>query len=170
MKNKFEHYKKQSFYFIEPHARWVDDGDIHLEPIVERVYGKKYDSLRGYQQTNDSAVNDTKYVLYIASSYLDLLHEFDDNSSLYLGYDPVKKESVFRENITPLEYWLSIKVDPDDPNAIANPYSGQDLYGAVFESSFYAERSYTLPMDILLADLIRRGELPMGDYIFNHWW
>lgn len=170
MKNKFEQYTQKSFYFIEPHTQWVKPGQIDISTIAERVYGKTYDPLRGYQQMNETCSNDTEYVILIEDSYEWLLQEFDGREDLYLGYDHLKREGVYRPDTNPLEYWLSIKIDPEDPNALYNPLPTQDLFGAVFNDPFYAERAYTLPLNLVLADLIRRGEIPMGDFIFRHWW
>ena len=170
MENNFEQYTQKSYYVIEPHTQWVKPGQIDISTIAKRVYGKAYDSLRGYQQMDEEARNDTNYLIHIKDRYKSLLSAFDGRDELCLGYDYVKREFVYRPDTNPLEYWMSIKIDPEDPNALHNPPSGQDLFGAIFSESFYSERAYTLPLDLVLADLIRRGELPMGDYIFNNWW
>ena len=170
MENNFEQYTQKSYYFIEPHTQWVKPGEIDISTIAKRAYGKTYDPLRGYQQMNDTCSNDTDYVIPIKDSYEYLLSEFDNRGDFYLGYDHVNRRSVYRPDTNPLEYWLSIKIDPKDPNALVNPPEFQDLFGAVFSESFYADRAYTLPLNLVLVDLIRRGELPMGDFIFRHWW
>ena len=170
MENNFEQYTQKSYYFIEPHTQWVMPGQIDISTIAKRVYGKAYDSLRGYQQMDEEARNDTNYLIHIEDCYKSLLSAFDGRDELYLGYDHVKLKGVYRPDTNPLEYWLSIKIDPEEPNALYNPHPTQDLFGAVFSESFYAERAYTLPLDLVLADLIRRGELPMGDFILRHWW
>ncbi|MFD8609485.1 hypothetical protein [Streptomyces sp. NPDC059631] len=40
----------------------------------------------------------------------------------------------------------------------------------MFEDRFFADRAFSPSLGLVLADLIRRGELPRGDYLFRHWW
>lgn len=51
-----------------------------------------------------------------------------------------------------------------------NMPKGADLEGAVFKDAFFANRAYSPSLGAVLADLVRRGELPRGKYIYKHWW
>lgn len=53
---------------------------------------------------------------------------------------------------------------------VAETPEGADLEGAVFSDQHYADRAFTPSLGGILADLIRRGELRRGNYIFKHWW
>lgn len=163
------------YYTLEPHQQWVTEENQHIaiEPIIERVYGKPYSSLRGCQRDNDNLPNDSiaLYKLTDDDDYEQALADFDE-PAIYLGWNHQTKESVTKEGMTQLDYWLSIKIDatPGAATVEANPPEHTDLEGAVFDNIFYANRCFSPSLQLMLADLIRRGELPRGNYIFRHWW
>jgi len=173
--SKFEQFEPQAFYIVEPHEAWVKEGQVPISAIAERVYGKPFNALRACQAGDDSVRNDS-VVLYDFSDEKSLkwqLEDFDE-PRVYLGYDAQKGEGVYKEGVTSLDYWLSISwVGRDGATRAtvdANPREGSDLQGAIFPEDFYAQRAYSPNLSGILADLIRRGELPQGRYLFKHWW
>lgn len=54
--------------------------------------------------------------------------------------------------------------------AHVNPTPGTDLENAVFKDAFYANRAFSPSLGSVLADLVRRGELPEGNYLYLHNW
>lgn len=111
------------------------------------------------------------YELTSDGDYLQALGDLD-GAEIYLGWDSRTGESAFKTGVTELDYWLSIRVaDENTPATVgANPPATQDLENAVFEDRFFADRAFSPSLRLVLADLIRRGELPRGDYLFRHWW
>ncbi|MEH0644454.1 hypothetical protein QBB33_23740 [Streptomyces scabiei] len=151
----------------------AENGYIPIEAIAERVYGKPYSSLRGCQRDDEHIGNDSVklYELTSDGDYLQALGDLD-GAEIYLGWDSRTGESAFKTGMTELDYWLSIRVaDENTPATVgANPPATQDLENAVFEDRFFADRAFSPSLRLVLADLIRRGELPRGDYLFRHWW
>ncbi|MBK3583891.1 hypothetical protein JHN49_09210 [Streptomyces sp. MBT57] len=174
MPDAFE-YTPRSIYMLEPHAdhATIENGYIPIEAIAERVYGKPYSSLRGCQQDDEHIGNDSVKLYEFASDedYRQALGDLDD-AEIYLGRDSRTGESVLKTGMTELEYWLSIRVaDENTPATVeANPTPTQDLENAVFEKRFFADRAFSPSLRLVLGDLIRRGELPRGNYLFRHWW
>ena len=168
-------YTPRSIYTLEPQADLVtaENGYIPIEAIAERVYGKPYSSLRGCQRDDEHIGNDSVklYELTSDEEYLQALGDLDD-AEIYLGLDSRTSESAFKTGMTELDYWLRIRVaDENTPATVgANPPATQDLENAVFEDRFFADRAFSPSLRLVLADLIRRGELPRGDYLFRHWW
>ncbi|MGW5929318.1 hypothetical protein ACWF2L_24165 [Streptomyces anulatus] len=168
-------YKPRSIYMLEPHAdhATTENGYIPIESIAERTYGKPYSSLRGCQQDDEDIGNDSVKLYELASDedYLQALGDLDD-AEMYLGRDSRTGESTFKTGMTELDYWLSIRVaDKNTPAAVeANPPPTQDLENAVFENRFFADRAFSPSLRLVLGVLIRRGELPRGNYLFRHWW
>jgi len=173
--HSFEQFEPKPFYILEPHARWVREGQIPIEAIAERVYGKPFSSLRACQADYDNIPNDSA-VIYELSDKDDLEDRLEvfDETEIYLGYDRRTGESKEKEGMTPLDYWLSIswvgRNGATEATVDANPPEGTDLEGAIFPGDHYAQRAYSPSLGGVLADLIRRGELPRGSYIFKHWW
>ncbi|MFE0774802.1 hypothetical protein [Streptomyces sp. NPDC058861] len=168
-------YTPYSIYVLEPHADCVtaENGHIPIEVIAERVYGKPYSSLRGCQRDDEHIRNDSVklYKLTSDEDYLEALEEFDD-PEVYLGWDSHTRESVRKTGMTELDYWLSIRIaDENTPATVeANPPETQDLENAVFEDRSFADRAFSPSLKLILADLIRRGELPRSNFLFRHWW
>ncbi|MEU6405320.1 hypothetical protein [Streptomyces sp. NPDC046985] len=168
-------YTPYSIYVLEPHADWAtaENGHIPIEALAERVYGKAYNSLRGCQRDDEHIGNDSVKLYEFTSSddYFEALDAFDD-VKMYMGRDSRTGESVVKTGMTAVDYWLSIRVaDENTPATVeANPPRTQDLEGAVFEDRFFADRAFSPSLRLILADLIRRGEIPRGDYLFRHWW
>lgn len=157
-------------------SNWLEDSsikEIPIDVIAEQVYGKPYSSLRGCERHRDNIPNDTYLIFRLANDeeYEEALDNFDE-TSIYLGYNPQTKESVIKEGMTQLEYWLSIKIDPTPGAATVepNPPAYTDLENAVFEEAFFADRVFSPSLEGVLADLIRRGVLPKANYIFDHSW
>ena len=163
----------KSYYWLEPHERWTDEGQIWIDGLATKVYGKTFDSLRAAQQEDDRLGNDQVkiYNFEDESDYLQAIHDFDEKE-IYLGYNERLRQSFSKSGMTAMEYWLSIKTsdNPDEVTVEANPPVGTDLEGAVFEDIFYANRAFSPGLRLVLADLIRRGEIPQANYIFHHWW
>ena len=168
-------YIARPIYTLEPHASFAnaENGFIPIETIAERVYGKHYNSLRGCQSDQETLPNDSVklYELESDADYEQALHDID-RTEIYLGYDHARQVEVTKTGMTQLDYWLSISVsdDPAKVTAQANLPETADLEGAVFENYFDADGAFTPSLEGVLADLIRRGELPRGNYIFRHWW
>lgn len=168
-------YKQTSYYTLEPHARTItpDSGCIPIEEIATRVYGKPYSSLRGCQYDNENLPNDSVALYHLANegNFEEALDQFDD-SEIYLGRNKEIGEAVYKRGMTEMQYWLTITVAerPEDATVDANPPELMDLEGAVFPERHFADRAFTPSLGAVLADLIRRGELPRGNYIYRHWW
>lgn len=185
----FSTYRPRTLYTLEPHAHCVDEqndlGYIPIETIVERVYGKAYSSLRGCQRTEENLGNDQVVLIELASDddYLQALFDLDGGiwkndvqvfePDVYLGYDRHTGESVVIDGVTEIEYWLSFDV-ADDPDQADYPYRPDDRYtdltGKTFADRFFMDDVFSPSLRLVLADLIRRGELPQADYLFRHWW
>lgn len=168
------------FFTLEPgnhqHGNWWENEErkvIFIDQIAEQVYGKAYNSLRGCEQDTVNLPNDSYAIFRMADEdvYEETL-EYFDSPEIYLGYNPSTQESVVKTGMTPLEYWLSIKIDPTPGAATVdpNPLKYTDLENAVFEEAFYADRVFTPSLQGVIADLIRRGILPKANYIFDHSW
>lgn len=167
-------YGAEEYFTLDPHAETGDgSGLIPIDEIASRVYGKTYHSLRGCQRDSENLPNDSEKVYKFADDgdFEEALYSFDE-ARVYLGWDREARESKTKEGMTALDYWLSIKVAerPEDVTVDANPPEHMDLEGAVFEDEFFAARAFTPSLNGVLADLIRRGELPRGNYIYRHWW
>ncbi|MHC3392374.1 hypothetical protein ACLQ2E_23350 [Streptomyces lavendulocolor] len=168
-------YTPYSIYVLEPHADYAtaENGYIPIGAIAERVYGKPYSSLRGCQRDDEHIRNDSekRYELTSDEDYQEALEAFDD-TEVYLGWDARTRESVIKTGMTELDYWLSIRIaDENTPATVqANPPETQDLENAVFEDRFFADRAFSPSLKLVLADLIRRDEIPRGDFLFRHWW
>lgn len=168
------------YFTLEPgthqHGNWWENENrkvIFIDQIAEQVYGKPYSSLRGCERDKENLPNDTYLIFKLADDddYEEALYNFDE-TSIYLGYNRLTKESVFKEGMTELDYWLSIRIDPTPGAATVepNPPAGTDLENAVFAEAFYADRVFSPSLEGVIADLIRRGVLPRGNYIFDHSW
>lgn len=168
-------YTPRSIYMLEPHAdhATAENGYIPIEAIAERIYGKPYSSLRGCQRDDEYIGNDSVKLYELASNqgYLQALGDLDD-AEIYLGRDFRTGESAYKTGLTEIDYWLSIRVANGSAPATveANPPATRDLENAVFEDRFFADRAFSPSLRLVLGDLIRRGELPRGDYLFRHWW
>ncbi|MFJ2778176.1 hypothetical protein [Kitasatospora sp. NPDC087315] len=168
-------YTPHSIYVLEPHVEYVsaENGYIPIESIAGRIYGKPYSSLRGCQRDDEHIGNDSVKLYELASDeeYLQAVDDFDA-VTIYLGWDSRTGTSVYKSGMTALEYWLSIRVaDESAPATVeANPPPTQDLENAVFEDRFFADRAFSPSLRLILGDLIRRGELPRGNYLYRHWW
>jgi len=143
-------------------------GQVPAEEIVARVYGR-YVNFIDAIATEVGIPNDTLVEIPLGSDsdYEEALAEFD-LKEIILGYTsngkPIKKIGL-----TELEYWLSVK-RTDKPSEVTPRDRGpQDLEGATLMIGDH--RSPPPPgLRGLLADLIRRGEIPRGDYLFDHSW
>lgn len=164
-----------SYFTLDPHLGEDDDwsGNIPINLIASRVYGKPYNSLRGCQRDDDRLNNDSVKLYHFASEgdFEEALGSFD-STEIYLGWDREAKQPVTKYGMTELDYWFSIKIAerPEDATVDANPPDHADLEGAVFEDRFFADRAFTPSLGGVIADLIRRGELPRGNFIYLHGW
>lgn len=162
----FAGYKPETHYRIVYRA---NEGGIPIAEIAERVYGRYLNLLESNAMDNDGMANDTTVKINLNSdySYEDALEEFD-SKEIVLGYDSNYKP-ITKVGLTQMEYWLSIKTT-NNRDEVTHP-SGmgiQDLEGATLLS--YDGRVPTPGLRSVLADLIRRGEIPRGSYLFDHSW
>lgn len=168
-------YRSTSYFTLDPHVEGADNasGHIPIDVIATRVYGRPYNSLRGCQRDNENLPNDSVALYGFADEghFEEALGGFDD-TELYLGWDKENARTVIKCGMTGLQYWLSIRIAerPEEVTVDANPEAGTDLEGAVFKDRFFADRAFTPGLGGVIADLIRRGELPRGNYIYRHWW
>jgi hypothetical protein len=167
-------YQPVSYLTLDPHAETGDgSGWIPIDEIASRVYGKPYNSLRGCQRDDDRLNNDTVKLYHLADEddFEEALDGFD-STEIYLGFDRETRQGVRKQGMTQLDYWLSITVaeHPEDVTVDANPPEHADLEGAVFQSAHFADCAFTPSLEAVLADLIRRGELPRANYIYRHCW
>lgn len=168
-------YESTSYFTLDPHVKTGDgSGCIPIDEIASRVYGKPYNSLRGCQLETSNPPNNDSVVLYDFADdgeFEEALGVFD-GTEIYLGWDREARQSRIKTGMTQLDYWRSIKIAerPEDVTVEANPPDCMDLEGAVFEDRIFADRSFTPYLRGVIADLIRRGELPRGNYIYRHWW
>lgn len=165
-------YQATTYFTLDPHAD-EDSGDIPIDVIASRVYGKVYHSLRGCQRDAENLPNHSEklYCFTDDDNFEEALEGFDSRE-IYLGYNRETGQSVIKRGMTEMEYWLSIRIAErrEDATVDANPPKHMDLEGAVFEDAFFAARAFTPSLEIVIADLIRRGELPRGNFIYRHWW
>ena len=164
------------FYIVEPHSSWVKEGEIDITEIVTRVYGKPFDAVRSMQQYEEDLSNDSVCLVELAKDedYEEVLWEADQ-TELYLGLDD-QQEEVYHRGHTTIQYWQSVGwaglngLTEADVTVTDFAPRVVDYYGAVFATEHRAQQYTSPPIDHVLADLIRRGELPRGDFIARHWW
>lgn len=165
-------YQATAYFTLDPHAD-EGSGAIPIDVIASRAYGKVYHSLRGCQRDAENLPNDSVklYHLMDDDDFEEALERFDSRE-IYLGWDPEARRPVIKQGMTEMEYWLSILIAErrEDATVDANPPEHMDLEGSVFEDAFFAARAFTPSLEIVIADLIRRGELPRGNYIYRHCW
>jgi len=142
-------------------------GQVPAEEIAARVYGRPVNFIEAIA-TEEGIPNDTLVEITLGSDsdYEEALAEFD-LKEIVLGYDsdwrPIRKIGL-----TELEYWLSIKYTENPREVTARDSGVQDLEGATL---MVGDRRVSPPgLRGLLADLIRRGEIPRGDYLFDNSW
>lgn len=165
-------YQATPYFTLDPHADG-GSGEIPIDVIASRVYGKVYHSLRGCQRDTENLPNDSVKLYHLTDEddFGEALEGFDSRK-IYLGYDRGTGQSVYKHGMTQVEYWLSIRIAErrEDATVDANPPEHMDLEGAVFEDAFFAARAFTPSLEVVLADLIRRGEIPRGNFIYRHEW
>ena len=168
-------WQSKSYFTLDPSIGNENDGSGHIpiNPICARVYGKPYSSLRGCQRDDDRLNNDTVKLYHFAdeAEFEDALDQFD-STEIYLGWNRETKQASIKHGMTEIDYWLSIKIAerPEDVTVEANPPKHADLEGAVFEDRHFADSAFTPSLGAVIADLIRRDELPKANYIYRHWW
>lgn len=164
-------YTPLPFYYLTPRPS-DNPNHIPISEIATRVYGKPYNALEGCRNDFEHFGNDS-HVIYLfdpsepLDDYEEALYRFDE-PEIYLGWNYHTRESVFKTGMTQVEYWKTLTVDPE--NGEYAPDTPQDLEGFVFNSQFLLDRHLTPSLRDILADLIRRGELPRGNYIFDRSW
>lgn len=126
-----------------------------LQAVIERVYGHSLDLLAASINDNpwDGTPNDS-YILH------DLRHSPDD--SLGLEWDLRKFDAPSKlgpdekpAGRTEMEYWQSLL-----------PAEGEELTPELRNEL----RDYAPGLKGVLADLVRRGEIPAAKYLFFHSW
>lgn len=172
----FSGFRPKSFYIIDPYSgpSSATDGNIHIGEIAERVYGKYLNGLDALAEDQDGdALENGALVEYTMSNdfiYERALEDFD-REQVALGRDSNYRE-IIKTGMTRLDYWLSISWS-DDPEKVTVPDDSTgvtDYEGAVFSQRYLADRVCTPGLEGVIADLIRRGEIPRGDYLFSNEW
>lgn len=160
----------KEYYVLGTGGHW-DDGTINIDELATKVYGKQYNAIWGLEEDYPNGTLIEFMFADDEDEYQNCLDSFD-LTEVSIGVDPNTFRSVIKKGISPLEYWLSISWsdDPDKVNIEANPRGVVDLENAVFENEHYAARVHTLPLNLVIADLIRRGELPKANYLFRNSW
>lgn len=158
--------------------------ELDIEELATRVYGKPFDSLRSAQAGDDNLRN-YMYIPYFLEEEDDYLEELNmvDHKEVYLGWDTETGEGTYHKGHTYIEYWLSVKWERmnGDDSLVAtvdhNNPEHMDKYGAIYPSTYsaaknndFAQRETSAPLSHILADLIRKGELPRANYLFDHSW
>lgn len=143
-------------------------GQIPAEEIAARVYGRAVNFIEASAMDEEGLTNDTLVEIPLSSDsdYEEALAEFD-LKEIILGFTS-DWEPINKVGLTQMEYWLSVKRTAELSEVTARDDGPQDLEGATL--SYWDGRVATPGLRGLLADLIRRGEIPRGDYLFDHSW
>jgi hypothetical protein len=130
------------------HSEYQKDQAPSLDSIATRVYGRKYVG----QQTGDMLGNDSVHHYDMSEYEVDQL-DFDMNQEPrqhYVDWDPITQQAIYAEGVNWFEYWLG-------------------LDESKFKHDFEIYRQAPEPRYVL-ADLIKRGELPYGQYLLRVSW
>lgn len=160
----FSSYVPKSYYSIGRYS-----GEVPVETIFERVYGKPFNILEASSVDREGLANDTLVSIGLSnqSLYEEALEEFD-STEIVLGHDS-NWNSIKKIGLTAMEYWLSISYTQDRSEVTHPSGAGiQDLEGATLLT--WDGRVSPPGLRSVLADLIRRGEIPRGNYLFYHSW
>ena len=164
-------YTPQQVYRLSPYV----EGDgviINIDQVVCEQYGREYSSLRGAQNYDEHLYNGA-YLFFTLSSdedYEQALWDLDE-PGVYLGYNYLTRESLVLPDVSSLEYWNSLSVAPSRDLATVGDYTKlKDCRGKTFPDQFSLDAYYTPPLPWIVADMIRRGALPRGDYLYHHDW
>lgn len=172
----FSSFRPRSYYILEPHSRWASDGEIPIEDVFERVYGRPWSSLEASAvdevdgKLPNGALVEIDFSDETDGFYEDALEKFDSKKILIgRGFSggPISKKGM-----TQMEYWLSIEPTTDRNAADFDHFSamGKDISNSKLHSYDDIVRPGTHCLTMVVADLIRRGELPRARFLFNHWW
>lgn len=129
------------------HSEYQPEQAPSLDSIATRVYGRRYVG----QQTGRMLDNDSVHHYDMSEDEVEQL-VFDmeqEPKRHYIRYDPHTKEGVYAEGVNWFEYWLGL----DEAE-----HSSKDIDHAAPEPHY------------VLADLIKRGELPYGQYLLRVSW
>ncbi len=160
-------------FIVLPEASHYGD-TLSLNAIATEYYGSKYIA----QQTGEMLPNDSTHHYNMSPEEVDQWCADMEDKRHYLGYVPVAKgtgdfggngKTVYHVGHNQFEYWLSLRHDPDNPDNSDNPHPGEDHYGESFKHDFQVYRQAPEPWYVL-ADLIRNGVLPHGDYLMEVSW
>ncbi len=163
--------KTKKFYILPLH----DHEAGSLDEIATRVYGRKY---RG-QQTGDMLPNDSWHYYDMTKDEVeqwcyDMEQERVDGKGHYLGSKKVPTtgewKSFYVEGMNWFDYWLSLDISPGD-SVLSGYHSSddtEDLRGKTISELTSIRTAPTI--HYVLADLIKRGELPYGHYMLHCWW
>lgn len=160
----FSDYAIKNYYSVGSYR-----GQVPVAAIVAEVYGKEISLLEANTVDRDGLANDTLVSINLSDegTYQEALQEFD-STEIVLGYDQNWK-SILKRGLTAMDYWLSVKIT-SDYSAVTHPQEDgiQDLEGATLLS--WDGRVPPPGLRSILADLMRRGQIPRGDYLFYHSW
>lgn len=139
---------------------------LSLNLIATEVYGKEYHG----QQTGDMLPNDSVHRYVMDEEAVET--ELWENGPVrhYLGYDSMRGNTVYAEGISTFDYWQSLS-HSDDPSKVT-AHSSSDLVdhrGGVYRFDFEVYRQAPEPRWVI-ADLIKKGHLPYGNYLLYVSW
>lgn len=166
----------RTFYRLEAIPALVRDGDLNISAVAERVYGRPFNA--AWSGIRDGVGGRTEHALYEfgdQNTYRRALRAADSTRILLGHSNDWERKPVYHVGHTAIDYWLSTSwpglgdtTDADvsdfDPFLDDGPH---DFYGVVFHSERSAAIDTAPPMRQVLADLIRRREIPRGDYLFQ---
>lgn len=160
----FSSYVPKSYYSIGRYS-----GEVPVETIFERVYGRAFNIIEASAMDREGLPNDTLVSINMSnqSTYEEALADFDSRE-IVLGRDS-NRNPIKKIGLTAMDYWLSINYTQNHSEVTHPSGTGiQDLEGATL---LHWDGRVPIPgLRSILADLIRRGEIPRGDYLFYHSW
>ncbi len=172
----FSSFRTRSYYILEPHSQWVNDGEIPIEEVFKRVYGRAWSSLMAAAVDEvdgtlpNGALVEIDFSDPTTGFYEDVLEDFDSKEILIDGGS--SRGLISKEGMTQMEYWLSIEPTANRAEADFDHFSamGKDISNSKLHSYDGIVRPGTPRLTMVVADLIRRGELPRARFLFNYWW
>lgn len=150
--------KQTTYYVME---LFDHGGPESLDAIATRVYGRKYS---GSRSMGDFAPGNDSWLTFDMTedgwAYKEGIEEFDSPTTRI--YDEKTREFLTYKT-SPLNYWLGLTKEPpsyysEERKAAWDPGEDREIQEQAPDLSW------------VLADLIRRGELPHGHYLLRHWW
>lgn len=150
--------QKTEYYVMELFSH---GGPESLDSIATRVYGRTY---VGSRAMGDSAPGNDSWITFDMTEgswqYEEGIEEFDSETTTTYNEKTYETETFDQ---SPLDYWLGLTSEP--------PYYYSEEQKAAWDPGEDRDVQEKAPdLEWVLADLIRRGELPHGHYLLRHWW